>query len=296
MLARGKDLLQPQRHLPRVAVVVEAVEHVAGFLRGLVEPDVGGSLRGVADLTLDGRIGWPEHAPYDAIVVTAGAPALVEELKAQLAPGGTLVAPVGGANAQGLLRVRKDMDGNISEENIAQVVFVPGGIPPHKEASSVRATAEDRLAMVEAAVFAVTSVRNTKRAATAKASTQPGTPASSATDPPIQVASPLCSMARASESPPPKSTSTSQGILRAVSQSRAKWPFLQSRGVTKSAMAAAMAMVASYESKWPRTLVTMRCLATNPTLECALSRVQTPVSMSGVVAVSVVTVSPLLIP
>ena len=73
----------------------------------------------------DGRAGWPENGPYDAIVVTAGAPALVDGLKAQLAPGGTLVAPVGGANTQSLLRLRKDAAGNISEETIAQVVFVP---------------------------------------------------------------------------------------------------------------------------------------------------------------------------
>lgn len=73
----------------------------------------------------DGRIGWPEHGPYDAIVVTAGAPALVDALKAQLAPGGTLVAPVGGASSQSLLRLRKDAEGNIAESSIAQVVFVP---------------------------------------------------------------------------------------------------------------------------------------------------------------------------
>ena len=73
----------------------------------------------------DGRIGWPENAPYDAIVVTAGAPALVDALTEQLAPGGTLVAPVGGANAQALVRMRKDASGNIEREELAQVVFVP---------------------------------------------------------------------------------------------------------------------------------------------------------------------------
>lgn len=73
----------------------------------------------------DGRIGWPEDGPYDAIVVTAGAPALVDALTAQLAPGGTLVAPVGGAGAQSLVVLRKDADGAIHEESIAQVVFVP---------------------------------------------------------------------------------------------------------------------------------------------------------------------------
>lgn len=73
----------------------------------------------------DGRIGWPDNGPYDAIVVTAGAPALVDALKAQLAPGGTLVAPVGGASAQSLLQLRKDAEGNIAETSLAQVVFVP---------------------------------------------------------------------------------------------------------------------------------------------------------------------------
>lgn len=73
----------------------------------------------------DGRIGWPEHGPYDAIVVTAGAPALVDALKAQLAPGGTLVAPVGGASSQALLKLYKDAEGNVTESQIAQVVFVP---------------------------------------------------------------------------------------------------------------------------------------------------------------------------
>jgi len=73
----------------------------------------------------DGRIGWPECAPFDAIVVTAAAPALVEALTAQLAPGGTLVAPVGGGTGQSLLRLRKDADGAVTQDNLGAVVFVP---------------------------------------------------------------------------------------------------------------------------------------------------------------------------
>ena len=73
----------------------------------------------------DGRIGWPEAAPFDAIVVTAAAPALVEALTAQLAPGGTLVAPVGGAEQQSLLKLRKDADGHVSRHDLGPVVFVP---------------------------------------------------------------------------------------------------------------------------------------------------------------------------
>jgi protein-L-isoaspartate(D-aspartate) O-methyltransferase len=73
----------------------------------------------------DGRIGWPECAPFDAIVVTAAAPALVDALTAQLAPGGVLVAPVGGSTSQSLLRLYKDADGLVTESNLAPVVFVP---------------------------------------------------------------------------------------------------------------------------------------------------------------------------
>ncbi|WP_374013277.1 protein-L-isoaspartate(D-aspartate) O-methyltransferase [Pseudoxanthomonas koreensis] len=73
----------------------------------------------------DGRIGWPEHAPYDAILVTAAAPALVEALIEQLDVGGVLVAPVGGASSQSLLRLVKRADGGVDEEVLAPVVFVP---------------------------------------------------------------------------------------------------------------------------------------------------------------------------
>jgi protein-L-isoaspartate(D-aspartate) O-methyltransferase len=73
----------------------------------------------------DGRIGWPELAPFDAIIVTAAAPSLVDALTAQLAPGGTLVAPVGGSTSQSLMRVRKDAEGTAEDANLAPVVFVP---------------------------------------------------------------------------------------------------------------------------------------------------------------------------
>ena len=73
----------------------------------------------------DGRIGWSEEGPFDAIIVTAGAPALVDALTDQLAPGGTLVAPVGGASSQSLLRLRRSADGDIEQTDLAPVVFVP---------------------------------------------------------------------------------------------------------------------------------------------------------------------------
>lgn len=73
----------------------------------------------------DGRIGWAEEGPFDAIIVTAAAPALVDALTAQLAPGGTLVAPVGSASEQSLLCLRKDSEGRIEQRDLAPVVFVP---------------------------------------------------------------------------------------------------------------------------------------------------------------------------
>ncbi len=73
----------------------------------------------------DGRIGWPEEAPFDGVIVTAAAASLVDALSAQLASGGTLVAPVGGSSAQSLLRLRKTVDGDIEQDDLGPVVFVP---------------------------------------------------------------------------------------------------------------------------------------------------------------------------
>ena len=72
----------------------------------------------------DGRLGWEEFAPFDAILVTAGAAALVPALLDQLKEGGVLVAPVGGASAQRLLRVRKTAEGTV-QDDLGAVVFVP---------------------------------------------------------------------------------------------------------------------------------------------------------------------------
>ena len=73
----------------------------------------------------DGRIGWPEHAPFDAIIVTAAAPALVDSLIGQLAVGASLVAPVGGPSSQSLLKLTRRADGGVDEVELAAVSFVP---------------------------------------------------------------------------------------------------------------------------------------------------------------------------
>lgn len=74
----------------------------------------------------DGYIGWKEHAPFDAILVTAAAPSVPEPLIEQLEPGGFLVIPVGPQNEiQRLLRIEKLRDGTTETEEIIPVVFVP---------------------------------------------------------------------------------------------------------------------------------------------------------------------------
>jgi len=74
----------------------------------------------------DGTQGWPEHAPFDAIVVTAGGPEVPATLKQQLAIGGRLVIPVGSTlGSQKLLRVRRISEHEYQEEDLGGVRFVP---------------------------------------------------------------------------------------------------------------------------------------------------------------------------
>ena len=77
-------------------------------------------------LHADGTRGWPDHAPYDAIVVAAGGPEVPESLKAQLKIGGRLVIPVGiDRRVQELLRVTRVSQHEYKTEDIADVRFVP---------------------------------------------------------------------------------------------------------------------------------------------------------------------------
>jgi protein-L-isoaspartate(D-aspartate) O-methyltransferase len=64
----------------------------------------------------DGTLGWSEHAPYDSIIVTAGAPELPKPLLDQLAPGGRLVIPVGDEHGQVLMRIRRNTNGYSTEQ------------------------------------------------------------------------------------------------------------------------------------------------------------------------------------
>ena len=74
----------------------------------------------------DGTRGWPDHAPYDAIVVAAGGPQVPESLKEQLKIGGRLVIPVGAdQRSQELVRVTRISANEYRSEDIADVRFVP---------------------------------------------------------------------------------------------------------------------------------------------------------------------------
>lgn len=72
----------------------------------------------------DGSLGWPEAAPYQAIIVTAAAPQVAAPLLGQLADGGRLVVPAGGRARQVLERWRKNGD-DFQREEILPVAFVP---------------------------------------------------------------------------------------------------------------------------------------------------------------------------
>jgi protein-L-isoaspartate(D-aspartate) O-methyltransferase len=76
----------------------------------------------------DGTLGWPDHAPYDAIIVAAGAPGRVPQaLLDQLAPGGRLVIPRGATlEGQNLVRIRRSAGGRtLEEDDLGAVRFVP---------------------------------------------------------------------------------------------------------------------------------------------------------------------------
>jgi protein-L-isoaspartate(D-aspartate) O-methyltransferase len=74
----------------------------------------------------DGSLGWPEHAPYDAIIVTAGGPRMPQQLRDQLAVGGRMVIPIGSEpRLQQLVRVTRVTRDRFEEEQLGGVRFVP---------------------------------------------------------------------------------------------------------------------------------------------------------------------------
>ena len=102
---------------------VERIEQLAESATATLENQ---QRKNVHVLIGDGTGGWPEHAPYDAIVVAAGGKQVPEALKEQLRVGGCLVIPVGvDADHQRLLRLQRRSQTEFDTEEIANVRFVP---------------------------------------------------------------------------------------------------------------------------------------------------------------------------
>ena len=73
----------------------------------------------------DGYEGLPSFAPFDKVIVTAAAPFIPPKLIEQMKPGGIAVIPVGDDNGQKMMRITKDKDGNVHEEELGDFSFVP---------------------------------------------------------------------------------------------------------------------------------------------------------------------------
>ena len=71
----------------------------------------------------DGYMGWAEHAPYDAIIVTCAPTHIPKALTEQLKEGGKLIIPVGGRSVQELILLRKK-GGKLKKQSILPVIFV----------------------------------------------------------------------------------------------------------------------------------------------------------------------------
>ena len=116
----------------QAAVLAELVQHVYSI--EIVAPlaqaadarlsELG--YRNVSVKTGDGYYGWPEHAPFDAIVITAAAASIPPPLVQQLKPGGRMVIPVGAPfTVQTLMLVEKRADGTVGTRQLLPVRFVP---------------------------------------------------------------------------------------------------------------------------------------------------------------------------
>ncbi|HEX7901325.1 MAG TPA: protein-L-isoaspartate(D-aspartate) O-methyltransferase [Planctomycetota bacterium] len=110
LLELGADVLSVER-VPELSAKARAALDAAGYGR-----------RG--RLTVgDGSSGVGTEAPFDRIIVTAGAPAVPPSLVEQLGDGGVMVIPVGGEDEQDLLRLRRE-DGRVTREKMCGCVFV----------------------------------------------------------------------------------------------------------------------------------------------------------------------------
>jgi protein-L-isoaspartate(D-aspartate) O-methyltransferase len=112
--------------LAELAHTVYTIEIIEPLARSAAERFRELGYRNIQSRTGDGFHGWPEAAPFDAIMVTAAAETLPQPLIDQLKPGARLVIPLGSPHgAQTLVFVEKKADGSLARRNILDVRFVP---------------------------------------------------------------------------------------------------------------------------------------------------------------------------
>jgi protein-L-isoaspartate(D-aspartate) O-methyltransferase len=116
----------------QAAVLAALVRHVYSIeIIQALSAQAGGALaqEGVGNVMLrigDGAAGWPEHAPYDGIIVTAAGPTVPPALVAQLRPGGRMVHPVGDPFGEQMLTlIVKHAAGGVAQQDVLPVAFVP---------------------------------------------------------------------------------------------------------------------------------------------------------------------------
>ncbi|TFH64075.1 MAG: protein-L-isoaspartate O-methyltransferase, partial [Candidatus Zixiibacteriota bacterium] len=111
--------------LGRIARQVYSVERISDLARGArrVLDSIGAY--NVYIRVSDGTFGWEDEAPFDAIITTAGAPNVPENLRRQLAIGGRLVIPVGDRNVQILHRITRRSEQKFDDETLLDCRFVP---------------------------------------------------------------------------------------------------------------------------------------------------------------------------
>ena len=110
--------------LAELALEVFAIERIPDLLEGVRHRLRASGCLNVQLATGNGSLGWPEHAPYDGILVSAAAPDIPRPLLAQLAEGGRMVLPIGPHPSQMLVEVEK-RGGRIIHKELASCVFVP---------------------------------------------------------------------------------------------------------------------------------------------------------------------------
>jgi protein-L-isoaspartate(D-aspartate) O-methyltransferase len=103
---------------------VFTIERIAALYQLAREAIQRSGVTNVSMLLGDGTLGWREYGPYDAILVSAGAPSVPEPLLSQIAEGGRMLVPVGTRDEQRLVIYRR-VNGQLEHKEVAPVRFVP---------------------------------------------------------------------------------------------------------------------------------------------------------------------------